>query len=440
MSLIVQNAQIGFDARHAIHAVPNVNTAVENKWTKVIKPNGQISKGSVIEFDIQNNSEHYIDTRAIQLLLQVNILKDDGTPVTDADNVTFINYPAASLIRQVDFCLQQQQISPGVGGNYPYKVMLDILTKSGKLAQVSVLKPGLFEKDLAGVIDSHNPANTANTGLEERFRRTKTGRPIQLQQKLYIDFCECEKELVNNVPINIKIYPSSDRFALLYVTPNNPAADETRFYTVNIIDAVLHVPHVKLHPGILLKNQHDMLLRPAPYVHPESQVKTYNIPPQSYDFVRENIFLDRVPNVLIVVLVSAAAYSGDNQRSPFNFQHYNLSYIDFVVDGCSNEAHRLTPDYPSLNYGGTYLKLFDDFPDIVPDISYDDFMNGYAIYKFNIAPTKATENEIPAQRSGQTSVSMKFSRPLAEAVTAIFYGSFVGGTLIDKVKNVIVPR
>lgn len=439
---VIRKAPEGFGSRLAIHSLPNTDTAVEKVYTRLIKSSGQITKGSAIQFEVSNTSPDYISTKEFRLLLKLRILKDNGDPVTEADNVTFINYPIASVIRQIDFAIQQQQISSGVGPHYPIKAYLDIITKTGKALQSTLLKGGLFAKDLAGVIDSHTPANTANLGLEERYNRTKTGQFLLLEQKLYLDFCECGKELLNKVPLTIKLYPSNDKFALMYTTPVNPGEGDVKYYTVDIVDATLAVDFIKVNPGILVLHAKELREDPAVYTFPDSQIRAYNIPAQSYDVTYDNIFSDKVPEELLVVLIPAQSYNGHNERSPFNCCHYDLTHIEFNIDGFSNDANVISPDFAGGNYVGAYSKLFKGIENQkeIPDISWLDFQSGYCIFKFNLSQHDKSKKQTTVIRRGQTRAILKFQNPLPEPVTILFYGKFLGVIEINDVRNVTVSQ
>lgn len=442
MSFVIRKAPEGFGSRLAIHSLPNTDTAVEGVYTRLIKSTGQITKGSAIHFEVTNTSPDYISTKEFRLLMKLQILNDSGNPVTNTDNVTFINYPIASVIRQIDFAIQQQQISTGVGPNYPIKAYLDIITKTGKSLQSTLLKGGLFAKDIAGVLDSYTPIATPNTGLEERYNRTKTGQPLQLEQKLFLDFCECDKELINNVPLSIKLYPSTDKFALMYPTPVNPGEGDVKYYTFNIVDATLAIDFIKVNPGILVLHAKELREDPAVYTFSDSQIRAHNIPAQSYDVSFNNIFTDKVPEELLVVLIASQSYNGHNQRTPFNCAHYSLTYIEFKVDSYSNEANVMTPDFVQGNYAGAYSKLFKDLEKQreIPDISWLDFQSGYCIFKFYLSQHNKSKNQTSVVRRGQTHATLRFQNPLPEPVTVIFYGKFLGMVVIDDVRNVTVPQ
>lgn len=430
MAFILDKASQGFGKRFAIHALPNIDTATEKDYERVIRATGHITKGSIIEFDVPNNSPDYINPASIKLLLKINILKDDGSPVTEDENVSFINFPAATIIRQVDFTLQQQQISPGVGPNYPYKAYIDVITRLGKSAQVTYLKAAMFEKDLAGAMDSHTPKNTLNVGLAERFKRTKSGKYIIFEQKLFLDFSECKKELINGVGMNVKVYPATDKFALMFATPGN--------YSFNIVDAALAVKFIKVNPGLLLLHNKKMKDEPAIFTYPRSEIRAYNIPTQSYDAAMDNIFQDAIPEELFVMFVDSDSYNGHNEKNPLNFAHNDITYIDFKVDGFSNEANIITPDFTDDNYACAYNRLFDSCDlNNPPNITYDDFKGGYCIFKFNLREN-GTRHESALVRKGQTRVTVKFKNPLPRPVTALFYGKFLGVTTIDNARNVIV--
>ena len=98
----------------------------EVKWINY-RAVSQISNSSCIEFNISGTSSDYILLSKTRLYVQLRLLKADGTPVTNLDNVALVNLSLHSLFRQVDVMLNQKLITSSVGVNYPYKAILDVL-------------------------------------------------------------------------------------------------------------------------------------------------------------------------------------------------------------------------------------------------------------------------------------------------------------------------
>ena len=241
MSFILDKSKEGFDERLNVFTVPPVETAMQQIYVKEYRAIGQISKGSTIEFDVQNNSSDYIILKDIYLNLWLDILDDKDVKIKPTHKVTYTNLPSASVFRQVDVQIQQQVITSSVGPNYPYKAMLDTLLYTGKNDQLTWLSLGGYTKDTAGNLDDFRPNSTANGGLSTRYTKSRHGKATSYKTKLFVDILQQDRLLLNGLPINIKLYPALDKFALVYETPTGTNKDCPR-YSVNISNALLYVP------------------------------------------------------------------------------------------------------------------------------------------------------------------------------------------------------
>ena len=405
---------------------PSVDTAVSSVSYREYRPLGQISRGSPISFNLAPTTSEYIDLKNITLTLRVKIVKEDGTAITAADKVAFANNAGNSLFRQVDIKIQQKLVTSSVGTNYPYKALLDALTGYGPC-----LENQLFFKDRAGHMDDSDPSTaTGNTGLFVRHEWTKEGQEILLDGPLFVDILQQQKMLLDGVGLEIELFPQTDAFVLM-------AEGETAKYTVKIVDATLTVPHNTVSPGVLLGHSESLKEKNALYPFLRSEIKTFNIASGSYTWTGDNIFQDSVPFKLIVGLVSAAAYSGNYTRNPFNFDNMKLNYLDFMVQGQSKPGPPFQPEYEKRQYPQVMEALNkgknrSDYS----YINYDGLGDGYAIYIFEVDRDKA----FPIIRKGHTRMVLKLSEALEEAATLIVYGQFPAMMEIDQVRNVNVEN
>lgn len=437
MASIIKESDRVFDSRFVLNKLPNFDVAIEESYTKEIKPISKPTCGNVIQFEIPNNTADYIGLRDILLFIEINLITDKNAAVQPTNNVGLINLAAATIFKQVEFLLQQQEICKGVGLNYPYKAYFDTILNATKEDMETWLQSCLFEKDTAGETSSFGPIGTANTGLAKRFNKTKNGATITLCSKLFIDLLQQEKNLINNVPISLRLHPANDKFSLLYP---NPKATEPQFYKVNITDASLLVPFYKINPNLLMENASLLEITPAYYTYTNSIFRTFNIPAKSSGDTFENIFQEILPVSLVVGFVLNKSYLGDNQGNPFDFKHFKLNNLSLEIDGCSNVACNLKPNFITGDVTRAFNTLFQNRPGKpAPFITESDFKSGYSIYKFDLAQ-ELGHNTVNLMRSAQTRLNISFSEALTESVTVILYGKTLGFTEIDLARNVIVKR
>ena len=223
---------------------------------------------------------------------------------------------------------------------------------------------------------------------------------------------------------------------------DTPSVTKAKSYHVKICDAVLVVPFAKIHPGMLMA-QADLLKKEmALYPFTRSEIKAYNIPEGSFNWTMDNLFQDTIPKRLVIVFLDSKNYSGNSELNMFNFKNLGVNYLDFQVDGQSNSAQVLQPDFTNDNYVQAYSKLFECMPPNQkepPNISYFDFKHGYALYVFDLENSKDPSYSNPLRR-GQTRLTAKFSAALTEAATVLVYATSEAVMKIDEARNVIIEQ
>lgn len=417
----------------ALFQRPSIDTSIERHMITDYRHDGVLSSETPIGFTIAPNSPYYIDLRRTRLKLIVQITKADGTPIAQADQVGMVNLGMHSLIQQAEVLLNQTNVTPDVGRNYPYKAMFDTLLNFGEDEKETFLQSEMFYKDTAGEMNSSDPSLGANGGLSHRYRLTMNGRLCDLEGPLCLDLARQNRFIPNGVGITVKLYPTPDSFRLMAKTNEK--------YKVQIRDAILRVHELKLIDSVMIGHSEAFQAGTAFFPHTRSVIKTYNIPTGSYDFSVENMFQSKVPSRVTVGLVAAAGYNGDYKKNPYNFEHFNLNRIDFQVDNTSRPGRPLNVNFANGNYCSAYQTLFSIFQKYHGHesdfISRSDYGNGYAIYVFQISSAQR-KSFMQLPRNGLTSLNMSFSVGLRHPVTVVVYGEFPGFMEIDRTRNIIL--
>ena len=417
------------------------------EWIE-FRPVGQISTGSTIEFNINSTGSDYINLRKSRLQLRCKIVKLDGTDVTQVSNVVVttapVNLTLSALWRQVDILLQNKIISPDIGTAYPYKALLDVLSSNKDDVQ---LQSEYFYKDTSGKMDAaveggirgeqeEKYRTSENVGLMERFEMMNPDESFtfSLEGPIRVDFCEQERDLLNGVPITVRLYPSPDSFRLM-----DGNGDEAK-YKIVVTDAVLNICFVKLNPEVILGHDAALSVGPALYPINQSRIVTHNLAKGSFMYTADGLFNGEIPNNMIVGFVSSEAFAGSYAKNYANFQHYDLNYLEFSVDGASTPVSPFTPNYSNKHYTKEFLSLFNNYyPQTYSNnlIEREEYPDGYCIYSFNIGQTE--DGVTSAKRTGHTRLTVKFEKPLKESVTLIIYAKFPKVVQIDKSRAVILP-
>jgi hypothetical protein len=423
----------GYPPSLALFHAPPVDTAISKTQWQEYRPLGQLSNKSPIEFIISGSSTDYIDLKQSTIKAKVRILQKDGSNVGMLE-VGLVNLSLQSLFTQVDLSLQQQVITPTVGRNYAYKAMLDTLLNYDKCCGETKIQSQLFYKDDGlNITDTKAQTGSANLAQTQRSTYTANSAVVELEGPLYVDICQQDRLIPNGVRIGIKLYQNSDEFRLF--------GDGHDKYVLDLVDIVLRVAHVKVNPGMMVGHAEAFKNQNALYPLKKSDIKTFTIPKGSFSFNADDIYQGEVPDEVMVVLVSSAAYSGDITQQPYFFNHYKCNYAAFLIDGNSVPTQALQPDFPHGLYTTAYLSMFklagklqDNKSSMVKRV---DFGAGYSIFVFDIAG-EHSDDILNVKKKGNTQLSMRFSEKLPHPVTVIIYSRFQSMIQIDQARNIIV--
>jgi len=123
---------------------------------------------SIIEFRVHSHDK-YIELDRTELEVKFRIKKADGTNLGAGEKVGIINYPGATLFKDIEVKLNDKTITYS-GSNYAERAIMETLLSFCKDASKSWLQTGLFYKDTPGKMDVADSADAAlNEGLKKAF-------------------------------------------------------------------------------------------------------------------------------------------------------------------------------------------------------------------------------------------------------------------------------
>ena len=137
----------------------------------------------------------------------------------------------------------------------------------------------------------------------------------------------------------------------------------------------------------------------------------------------------------MIGFVGSTAYTGDFERSPFNFENFGLAYLEFAVEGHQNRSAVFKPDFVTRKFCNEFLSLFHERNNYEGVIDIENYALGYALYRIKLDDGIA-ETYRSMNLRAQTRLSVRFNSPLAEAVTLVTEGRFGATLQIDKSRNV----
>jgi len=129
---------------------------------------------------------------------------------------------------------------------------------------------------------------------------------------------------------------------------------------------------------------------------------------------------------------------------PYHFRHYDLSSFALNVNGrqVSTQGLSLGMDHEKTSVMG-YRTPFEVsgiyHSNSGLQITHDMYINGYLMLLFDLAPGRAaSEGHTSHPDNGNIRVELKFSKPLPEPITCIFYLEYDNSVRIDTSRTVTI--
>ncbi|XP_034243508.1 uncharacterized protein F54H12.2-like [Thrips palmi] len=413
--------------------IPPTQTALESTHWVPYKPLTTLDSSNTVEFSIPGVGHEYIDPAHTLLYVKAKIVKADGTDIVanDQNDAAPVNYALHALWSQVDVSLNQKVISHS-SMTYAYRAYIESLMNYDASAKKSHMTQRMWYEDTPGHFDSLD--GRENLGLAWRRSRTSNSRQFELMGPLHIDFFNQDHFLLNNVEMRIKLIRNRDAFTLM-----STAGTER----IKLLDATLYIRKVAISPSVMLGHAQALEKSPAKYPVNRVDIKTVTITQGLRDKNLDNLFMNQLPQRIIIGFVDNRAFNGDYARNGFNFQHFNINYLSLMVDGHPVPSQPLTPDFGNGLYMESYNTLFCGtgihWKDEGNNISYSDYPGGNTLFCFDLSPDlSASEPHWNLQKQGTLRLELKFSAPLAQPINCIVYAEFQNLIEIDKHRNVVV--
>ena len=140
-------------------------------------------------------------------------------------------------------------------------------------------------------------------------------------------------------------------------------------------------------------------------------------------------------------MVDNDAASGIYTKNPFNFKHFNVKHLDLRIDGVSKPVLPLTPDFKGKKCIREYMSLLESMNILGKDASlpftYNEFLNGYTFFAWNLTPDYLGQTQDPTKRSN-IRLDLKFAEATATSMNILLYCVFDSTVIIDCSGNVII--
>lgn len=380
------------------------------------------------EFIIPGSAEDYIDLNKVDINIKFKILKADGSAIKAADKIGINNLPIATLFRDVTLTVGNVQIEGGQQ-DYGYKSYFHNVMQFHPAAQNSHMRGLGWVKDEAGKFN-----DDTNKGFIKRQALIAGSRICELHGPVYCDFFNQPRKLINNTDLRLKFTLQKPEFLLNGYTAAN--------YKIKVMDMILYVRRFQLNPSVIKGHMIGMNSQNALYPISHRKLLTFTIPKGQKSFLKDGLFISENPTLIIIAMVTNAAYNGSLAHNPFNFEHFNLDEIALLVNGESTPGPPYRPDFTKKLYVRDYMDLMEVFgyynSDDTNGLTLKEFGSGYTIYAFDRTPDNDIASDYRHPNLGQDiRLDIKFKTDLTETINVLVYACFDSQVQLTKLRDVI---
>ena len=157
---------------------------------------------------------------------------------------------------------------------------------------------------------------------------------------------------------------------------------------------------------------------------------------------QENLFLGILPKSIVIGMVDNYAFTGEYEKNPFAFKHYDLEYLAFYVDGKQFPAKPLQPQYLTgsavREFHQLALATGKHLKNNALSIDREDFLKGYTLYAFNLTPDEECAQHLSLIKSGNLRLETRFRQPLAQTINLIVYAIFDSVIEVSNHRQVLI--
>jgi hypothetical protein len=390
------------------------------------KPTQQINADSPLLFEISGAGERYIDTSKTLLKVKLKVLKEDNTPVLDAEAFAVTNNLLSTLFNECTVEYNNQLVSQS-HQLYHIKAYWENLFNFSESAKSTHLTAACFYQDQAGKFES-----STSTSNVKRGNFLRGGKSYEIMGRLHADVLTASQYLLNEVDVRICLRRNPDALICM-------AADKMNCKVI-IEDATLFVRKLLLSPAVLVAHAKILQTKTALYHYRRTEMLHFTLGTGTFQKSFENILCGKTPIRLVMGLIENSAFNGNYKQSVLNFQHFNLNYLNLAVNGATVGNKPLNPNYKNGQYMEAYLMSFFGISIPLTDdghcISYDDFPNGFCIYSWDLTPDmSASDSHWSMPQNGGIRLECGFSDALTTTVSMIILAEYRETLELDRARQ-----
>lgn len=422
---------------YVLHKKRPVSDVCENGFIEQFYSKNDLRTG-ILEFVVEGNAEHLIVPSKTYLKLELQLTGTSaasvgGKTVTAGAKVGMVNNMIQSVFESVEVFVSNQATTK-TDRNNGYNTFLQTICNHGEDALKTYFELSGFQKDTAGKMDSIDGTNDGFTKRRAMFKGTEN--KVELIGKVFSPIFFQEKALPTQTSLRIILRQASKQFMMMH---------EDGDFDVKITDAVLMVQKVHLVTG--LKQSYIDLLEEGhaiPYFLRTPSINHITIEEGSSQYMRDNLFLGKMPRRVIIGMVETDAYHGRKDRNPYNFKDFGLSEICLYKDGNAYPRPLIKLDFAKEKCADAYHNFMTSlnaaYTRNVPHITMKEYMTGYTLFSYDLSPDQmgSTPPGGMLNMNSNIRLEMKFKQPTTKNITLLVYNEMDHLMEIHKDRQVTV--
>ena len=354
--LVHQSSQICAKSELDLFTTPSTQEMIlGGKWIDVHPVGFSPSDGDVpLLFEIKG-CDDYIDVSQTYISFKVKFTKNDGSNLAGTEEMGPVNALLYALMSQIDVTIGNDLITTLTNLDN-YKAVFQLLTNFSPDCLNSLFQSALFYKDTCGNMDSLvfkpgvNSVDVSkyNLGLHRRNKIMGASNEITLIGRLTADFFLQNRYLLDNTDLTIKISRSKSSFC--YIGDDD--------YKLKILGSTLHIRKAQINPEVRLAHAYCLEKATAKYPLTRVDMKPLTIPKNTRNYYRENLCSGTMQSRIVFGMVNSDAFNGVNKKNPFNFQHFNLTSVQFQIESTDVPYKPFQTDLSTENFTEAYFSHF----------------------------------------------------------------------------------
>ena len=379
----------------------------------------------------------------------------DANAASDANNTKFtyaVNNLAHTIFKQINVRFNGTLMTEQTD-TYAYSAFFQTLLNYNRDDGETVLQPQGWVNFLnviptlgaTGVNDDisttagylHNNDNLLKT-LTTPFRGNVV---VRLIMRPYLPAFHTGKIMVPGVEMNFELHFNSPDFYTFSTLTSGTGVKRYVTLREQDVDITLHLCRLSLNPDVYSTLEGERKLRKQVVKYPvvRNQIRTFIFNGATTVWTQDNLFLNRVPQRMIVGILDSTAFNGNKEKYPFAFQSKGVTSVRQFIEGEEYPCVtlELTGNSALNNRMGYYR--FMEAAGAMP--KHREFMvkpgewghnKNCTLYMWNNVPGGDADGpKLNPKQTGDVRLEIKFRAAVNANITILVWGEFESVIYID---------